>query len=136
MAQQGLLSLVLASCLLLVPPVAASGVPQPVIEKARGGTCVAEPSFMRRNHMDLLKHQRDDTMRAGVRGGKFSLRECIDCHASQTSNSVIAQDENFCQSCHQFAAVKLDCFECHSSKPHPGGTGHTSVTTKSGAQRP
>jgi hypothetical protein len=93
-------------------------VPQPVIEKARSGSsCVADPAFMRRNHMDLLKHQRDDTLREGVRGGKFSLRECIACHASPTTNSVIAAETNFCQSCHQYAAVKIDCFECHASKP-------------------
>lgn len=96
---------------------AASRVPQPVIEAARGGQCVADPAFMRRNHMGLLKHQRDDTLRGGIRTGKYSLKTCIDCHASQTTNSVAASDTNFCQSCHSYAAVKIDCFECHTNKP-------------------
>ena len=95
----------------------ASRVSQPVIEAARGGECVSNPAFMRRNHMQLLKHQRDDTLRSGIRTGQYSLKTCIDCHASKTTNSVAASDTNFCQSCHTYAAVKLDCFECHTNKP-------------------
>lgn len=86
---------------------------------AKGDKCVRETEFMRRNHMDLLKHQRDDTMRKGIRTTQFSLKGCIDCHASPKNNSVIGSNDNFCQGCHSYAAVKLDCFECHSSKPRP-----------------
>ena len=95
----------------------ASRTPVPVIEPAKGGECIADPAFMRRNHMDLLKHQRNDTLRGGDRTGKYSLKACIDCHASKTSQSVTAEPTNFCQSCHAYAAVKLDCFECHANKP-------------------
>ncbi|MBS4097161.1 MAG: hypothetical protein KGZ83_10055 [Sulfuricella sp.] len=86
---------------------------------AKGDKCVRETEFMRRNHMDLLKHQRNDTMRKGIRTTQFSLKGCIDCHASPVNNSVIGTNDNFCQGCHSYAAVKLDCFECHSSKPRP-----------------
>ncbi len=96
-----------------------SRVTAPIVEKAKGGECVADPAFMRRNHADLLKHQRDDTMRGGIRTGKNSLKACIECHASKTTNSVNATGSNFCQSCHNFTAVKIDCFECHASKPAP-----------------
>ena len=99
-------------------PVAASTrVPQPVIEAARGDKCVEDPAFMRRNHMELLKHQRDETVHGGIRTGKYSLKACIACHASQTTGSVTAKDTNFCQSCHNYAAVKIDCFGCHANKP-------------------
>jgi hypothetical protein len=92
--------------------------PRPTIERAsRGEQCVADPAFMRRNHMDLLKHQRDDTVRAGIRGAKYSLKDCIECHASRKTGSVAAAETNFCTSCHGYAAVRIDCFECHSSKP-------------------
>ena len=111
-----LLSLVISGALHAGEAV-SSRVSQPVIEAARGGVCVADPAFMRRNHMQLLKHQRDDTLRGGIRSGQYSLKACIDCHASKTTNSVAASDTNFCQSCHTYAAVKLDCFECHSNKP-------------------
>jgi hypothetical protein len=92
-------------------------VPQPVIEAARGDQCVEDPAFMRRNHMELLKHQRDDTVRGGIRAAKYSLKACIGCHASKSSGSVSLASTNFCQSCHSYAAVKIDCFECHANKP-------------------
>jgi len=98
-------------------PLTQGAVPAPVIEAARGGQCVADAAFMRRNHMELLKHQRDDTMRGGIRTGKYSLKACIACHASQASQSVTAEPGNFCQSCHNYAAVRIDCFECHANKP-------------------
>ncbi len=111
-------------------PKTAGRVPQPVIESARGDKCVDDPAFMRRNHMELLKHQRDDTMHGGIRGAKYSLKACIACHASQTTNSVAAASTNFCQSCHSYAAVKIDCFECHSTKPEPTAAQHPSPQTK------
>lgn len=98
-------------------PAPAAGVPKPVIEPARSGQCVEDPAVMRRSHMDYLKHQRDDTMRGGIRGAKYSLKACIACHASQTTNSVTAAPTNFCVSCHSYAAVKVDCFECHATQP-------------------
>ncbi|MDP1900585.1 MAG: hypothetical protein Q8K96_09045 [Rubrivivax sp.] len=67
--------------------------------------------------MDLLRHQRDDTVQGGIRGAKHSLKDCIDCHASRTTLSVAKAETNFCISCHSYAAVKIDCFECHSSQP-------------------
>jgi len=106
--------------------VAGGRTPKPVVEAARGGQCVEDPAFMRRNHMQLLKHQRSDTLRAGVRTGKYSLKECIACHASQTTNSVNANGDNFCQSCHNYAAVSIDCFGCHANKPAQGVAGAAS----------
>lgn len=103
---------------------ATSRVAKPVIEPARGGQCVEEPSVMRRNHMEYLKHQRDDTVHGGVRGAKYSLKTCIECHASQTTQSVAAKPTNFCVSCHAYAAVKIDCFECHSTQPKQGLSFH------------
>jgi hypothetical protein len=92
--------------------------PKPVIAKARPGTqCVEPPEVMRRQHMSFLKHQRDDTVHGGIRGAKHSLRGCVDCHASPASGSVAKASGDFCSSCHQYAAVKIDCFECHASKP-------------------
>ncbi|MCE5181306.1 MAG: hypothetical protein LLG15_05850 [Betaproteobacteria bacterium] len=87
---------------------------------AKGDKCVRDEAYMRRNHMDLLKHQRDDTMRKGIRTTQYSLKNCIGCHANEKTNSVIGSTDgkdNFCQGCHNKMAVKLDCFECHSSKP-------------------
>lgn len=109
--------LTVASWAALAQGTGSGRVPKPVIEPARGGQCVEDPAFMRRNHMLLLKHQRVDTLRGGVRTGKYSLQGCIECHASQTTNSVSSSETNFCQSCHNYAAVSLDCFGCHANKP-------------------
>ena len=96
----------------------AGRTPRPVVEKAAAGTqCVADPALMRRSHMDFLKHQRDDTVHGGIRGAKYSLKGCIDCHASRQTGSVAKAETNFCVSCHSYAAVKIDCFGCHASRP-------------------
>ena len=113
-----------AACLLALTllfgtlPAAAEGggVPKPVISIANPGQCIASPEVMRRTHMELLKHQRDKTMREGERHAKVSLNGCIECHASRSNGSVQDGKDNFCQSCHSYAAVKLDCFECHQPK--------------------
>jgi hypothetical protein len=91
--------------------------PNIVIEK--GDKCVAPTDVMRREHMNMLKHQRDLTMHHGIRTKQHSLKECIDCHANSRNGSVIGSRDNFCQACHAYVAVTLDCFECHSNKPQP-----------------
>ena len=85
----------------------------PVVKIERGEACVAPVAEMRRDHMQMLFHQRDRTMRQGVREPRFSLKGCVDCHASQKTGSVLGK-EGFCASCHEYAAVRIDCFECHT----------------------
>lgn len=112
----------------------ASGAPKPVIQKAvKGEHCVEPNDFMRRNHMKVLNHHRDEVVIEGIRTKKFSLKGCVDCHASEQTGSVAASKDDFCVSCHSYAAVKIDCFDCHATKPqrsvamHPltGRYGHT-----------
>ncbi len=95
----------------------AGRVPKPAIAPAKGEQCVEPVDFMRRNHMQLLLHQRDRTMHEGIRTKRYSLKGCVECHASPTTGSVAAEQGDFCQSCHSYAAVKIDCFECHASRP-------------------
>lgn len=99
---------------------AKSGVPYPEIPTAHGEFCVEDTDFMRRNHMDLLLHQRDETVKEGIRSKQHSLRECIDCHAVTGPDEVLLtadSPDHFCRSCHDYAAVKIDCFDCHASRP-------------------
>jgi hypothetical protein len=85
--------------------------------------CVEPVPEMRRNHMKYILHHRDLTMHEGIRTKKFSLKECINCHnAPSPKDGKVAsiEDKNhdhFCSTCHNYAAVKIDCFECHSDKP-------------------
>ena len=108
--------LAMAIALLSSAAWADNAVPKPVITIENPGECVAPPEVIRRTHMDLLKHQRDKTLREGQRGAKISLNGCIECHASKRNASVLGSNENFCQGCHAYVAVKLDCFECHQPR--------------------
>lgn len=92
---------------------AAAHADAPKFKIERGEACVAPVAEMRRDHMTMLLHQRDKTMRLGLREPRFSLKNCVDCHASRKTGSVLGQD-GFCSSCHAFTAVTIDCFECHT----------------------
>lgn len=83
-------------------------------------SCVEPTEFMRRNHMEVIKHQRDETVHRGIRSSKHSLSGCVDCHVSHgESGEPIPVDApgQFCQACHGFAAVHLNCFDCHATIP-------------------
>jgi hypothetical protein len=103
----------------------ASRVPLPTIAVDKATRCIEPPEVMRRVHPDLLAHQRDRTVRDGVRGAKASLAACVECHAAKgagaAAGSVTGSAQAFCESCHRYVAVKLDCFECHRSRPDGGG---------------
>ena len=88
----------------------------PAVKIERGETCVEPTAEMRRNHMNMLLHQRDQTMHGGIRTTQHSLKNCVDCHANPKTNSVLGKD-GFCESCHTYAAVRMDCFGCHSPSP-------------------
>ena len=94
----------------------ASLLPQPV--KPENATkCVRPVEDMRRNHMLYLKHQRVETLRQGIRGNPFSLKKCVSCHAVPDKAAGGARTiRPFCGACHKYAAVKPDCFSCHSGK--------------------
>jgi len=92
----------------------ASRVAKPVVKIERPGSCVEPTATMRRDHMKLLMHQRDRTLRQGIRGERHSLKECVECHAAASTGSVLGND-GFCESCHRYASVSIDCFECHAS---------------------
>ncbi|MGB0722620.1 MAG: Hdr-like menaquinol oxidoreductase cytochrome c subunit [Gammaproteobacteria bacterium] len=88
------------------------------VEGAR--QCVEPNDVMRRQHFQYILHQRDDTVHQGIRTSKHSLKGCVSCHAEkdpQGSYKPINAEGQFCQSCHAYTAVKIDCFECHATKP-------------------
>ncbi|AGA89027.1 hypothetical protein Thimo_0152 [Thioflavicoccus mobilis 8321] len=97
----------------------------PDSEAAQLEHCVEPTEVMRRNHMQLIRHQRDATVHGGIRSTKYSLARCVACHASYEDGKPIpvAAKGQFCQTCHAFAAVTLDCFQCH--KTVPDGAGHS-----------
>lgn len=99
-------------------PVRAEGNSAPVVNIAYPGKCIAPTEKIRRDHSRMLDHQRDRTMYLGIRNEPASLKECVNCHADKSTNTVLGKD-GFCQSCHVYAAVQPDCFQCHSAKRMP-----------------
>ena len=82
--------------------------------------CVAPTPFMRRNHFELIKHQRDVTVHEGIRKTDHSLAGCVDCHVrkdAQGSHVSVDAAGEFCAGCHEFTGATLDCFTCHATKP-------------------
>lgn len=119
----GLMGIAVAAAVMvfgLAGPAGAGDVPVPAPAKGAGEACVADTDFMRRYHMKTLTHQRDDTVHDGIRTERFSLKGCIECHAVKGDDAKpvdVTDARHFCRSCHDYAAVRVDCFECHSSVP-------------------
>jgi len=100
-----------------------SGSLLPVIPPAMGDACVEPNDVMRREHMEFLMHQRDDTVHSGIRGAKHSLVGCIGCHVQKDAQGAaipVNAKGQFCESCHSFAGASMDCFECHATVPAQG----------------
>jgi len=99
---------------------AVADVVTPEVPMGRGAQCVEPIEIMRRDHFEFIKHQRDQTVYHGIRGTRHSLAGCIDCHASKGTDGEflpINAEGQFCQTCHTYAAVKIDCFTCHATVP-------------------
>ena len=115
----------------IASPASAEEVPRPKPAKAvKGEQCVAPVDLMRREHMNLLKHQRDETLRDGIRGNKYRLNACIDCHATKSpdvADGKIRTIKPFCAECHEYAAVTIDCFQCHTGTALPENNGQSSA---------
>ena len=59
-------------------------------------------------------------MYGGIRTSKHSLKQCISCHAvKDESGEYVRSDDpkHFCSTCHEYASVSIDCFDCHSDTP-------------------
>ena len=96
----------------------AVAIPQPG-KPGNASACVEPVEVMRREHMNLLLHQRDDTVLDGERDGKYSLVGCMDCHnPAQSAETAIRypDPQHFCAGCHLYTSVQIDCFECHADR--------------------
>ena len=83
--------------------------------------CVEPKEFMRTDHMKLLDKWRDWYVREGrtiyvASDGRqyyMSLQTtCMECHSNK---------ERFCDECHNYAAVRVYCWDCHIEPIEPGG---------------
>lgn len=119
------ISLIFTGLIMLFPAQGIADTPFPSIHEPEGEgvKCVKDEDEMRRNHMNYILHQRDKTMREGVRAESdesYSLAKCIDCHVQPNDKGEVPthdSKEHFCAACHQYASVQIDCFECHADRP-------------------
>ena len=107
--------------LLLTAATSGAEVPVPHPQEPEG-ECVEPEDVMRRNHMEFILHQRDETMQKGIRTTKHSLKQCISCHAVKDDQGEYIRvddpsNKHFCATCHEYAAVNIDCFQCHADTP-------------------
>ncbi len=94
--------------------------------------CVQPEDEMKKNHMKYILHQRDATMHEGIRTKTYSLKECINCHVPENSEVRYGDDKHFCSSCHNYAGVSIDCFQCHTDRPmgkNPHNKSNAQATT-------
>ncbi|HUB32566.1 MAG TPA: sulfate reduction electron transfer complex DsrMKJOP subunit DsrJ [Bryobacteraceae bacterium] len=95
--------------------------PEPVLPKTEK-QCVLPVEYMKTSHMKLLLDWRDAAIRRGARdytapdGRHFAVSltaTCLrECHGAKT---------DFCDRCHNYAAVALPCWDCHqdNNPRHP-----------------
>ena len=89
--------------------------------------CVEPTEYMRRNHFELIRHQQDRAVYGGIRGTKHSIGGCVDCHVSYDAEGKpveINGKGQFCNSCHEYAAVDMNCFDCHATVPEGESWNH------------
>lgn len=94
--------------------------PKAIAQVSATEKCVEPVEVMRRQHMEFILHQRDETMYQGIRSSRHSLAGCVNCHVTYDAEGAplsYHDSRHFCTTCHQYAAVKIDCFQCHNSKP-------------------
>jgi hypothetical protein len=76
--------------------------------------CVESVEYMRASHMELLDVWRDTVVRDDIRtytselsGKSYEMslsNTCMDCHSNKSQ---------FCDACHNYAAVQPYCWDCH-----------------------
>jgi hypothetical protein len=87
-----------ASAAYAAEPAKATRVPLPTIQvnKDRGEQCVEPTAEMRRNHMEKILHQRDETMHRGIRTTQHSLKNRI----AMPPRPTACWARMVCESCH------------------------------------
>ena len=92
----------------------------PVIPHGWGERCIADRDVMRRDHMRMLLRYRHQVVREGAHQPQHGIEDCVSCHAVKGVDGgpvSIDSPQHFCRVCHDYAAVRIDCFECHPSRP-------------------
>ncbi|MGV6809263.1 MAG: hypothetical protein ACWA5U_05250 [bacterium] len=127
--------ILLAGMMLAMLQACTKNVPEPDLTaaKAKSEHCMIseDTAEVRKNHYAYILHQRDETMYDGIRTEQYSLKACVNCHVPEVGSDgkkvhyskahdhagEYSSDTHFCATCHEYTAVKIDCFQCHRDTP-------------------
>ena len=85
----------------------------PEIQKLIEKQCVESKAFMRAEHMTMLNEWRDAVVREGNRFYENSKGKHYEMSLQNTCMKCHSNKKNFCDKCHNYAAVKPYCWDCH-----------------------
>ncbi len=88
-------------------------VPELKVEK-NGKECVKRTSYMKTNHMVLLRFWRDEVVRSGKRIYKKEDGTEIEMSLSGTCLKCHKNKEEFCDRCHGYLGKAPRCWSCHN----------------------
>ena len=97
--------------------------PRPVIPKAQGERCVEPTEVMRKWHNEIVRPA--DGSSAPRTLPHHDIAGCVSCHAERDKNGAyvpVNAEGQFCESCHRFSAVSINCFSCHAATPQAAPT--------------
>ncbi len=109
-------SLALALVVLTFPfwyALAAGRSDPPDLPDVPPGRCVEERSYMRAHHAELLNEWRRKVVREGGNVYTSSSGEKIVMSLTGTCLGCHTNRETFCDTCHDYANVRPDCWDCH-----------------------
>lgn len=114
-----IISIACASAITVIAD-SSENIPPPKAKYSEKTACIEPVDVMRKKHFEFILDHRDETVVRGIRTEQYSLTGCIDCHITPNAEGKFArysEETHFCASCHQFAAVNIDCFQCHADRP-------------------
>jgi hypothetical protein len=86
----------------------------PEIARLAEKKCLEPTAYMRASHMGLIDSWREAVVREGQRYYVTSSGKNVTMSLSQSCLGCHSNKEQFCDTCHNYAGVKPNCWSCHN----------------------
>jgi hypothetical protein len=86
----------------------------PEIARLAEKKCLEPTAYMRASHMELIDSWREAVVREGQRYYVTSSGKNVTMSLSQSCLGCHSNKEQFCDTCHNYAGVKPNCWSCHN----------------------
>ena len=87
--------------------------PNPVLPISEN-QCIESKEYMKQYHMQLLQQWRDSAVRHDVTTFTASDNKTYDISLTDTCLKCHSNKSEFCDTCHNYAGVSPNCWECHN----------------------